>query len=91
MDSGIPVTFECEGKICSGVLIRVSGGGSSSTFYLMVDNYYWGQLWFVDAVPAFDFAPAREAGWRFASNTKELAHLADYFGSIVISWYDSNS
>jgi len=41
----VPITFQFKGKEYSGYFSKVAGAGSSSMFHLMVDGYYFGQLW----------------------------------------------
>ena len=83
--TGIPVTFFYEGHDHKGELTRVSGGGSASVYQLQVDGYYWGQLIYVENQPGYDGKHAVLEGWKFYSNQKELDHLADYFGRVVVA------
>ena len=74
----IPITFEFEGKIYDGYLIMISGGGSDSNFHLMIDNCYYGHL-FYSAV-----------GWRFGSNQNHFKGMDEYFGDYVSKYIASN-
>lgn len=70
-----PITFEFRGKKYSGYFSLVNGARSSSLFHLMVDKYYYGQLWYTDK-------------WRFESNAfEEMRELAEEFGAVVTAWY----
>lgn len=72
----IPITFTFRQKEYTGYFQQVSGGGSSSLFHLIVDGYYWGQLF------------NTESGWRFYSNAyPEMTEMfSDHFGSVVVGW-----
>lgn len=72
----VPVTFEYKSKTYKGELQRVMGAGD--VFYLMVDNFYWGRLRYVNE-------------WVFDTNDKTVGmeQLAEYLGGVVIAWYDS--
>ena len=61
-----------------GSFKAVSGGGSSSLFFLMIDNFFYGQLFYTSE------------GWRFASNKNHFENMEEFFGSYVCAWYDSN-
>ena len=74
----IPISFSYDGKAYSGNFKTVSGGGSSSLFFLMIDNYFYGQLFYT------------AYGWQFASNKDHFSNLKDFFGSYVCAWFDSN-
>lgn len=78
MISAIPVSFPFGGKQITGTLSNITGGGAGDHFHLMVANFYWGRLRTAQGQWVFD--PSRNEG-------KELARLADYFGDIVIAWY----
>lgn len=71
-----PVTFNYEGKEVKGELGFAVGAGGL-TWFLMVNNFYWGQLHFWN-----------EKEWRFTSNTQDLGHLADHFGETLIAWIE---
>lgn len=72
----IPLTFTYQGKEYSGTLEQVMGAGDSAHFHLMIDNKYYGQLFYTPT------------GWRFYESFPELA---EYFGSVVVSWVDSHT
>ena len=74
----IPITFFYNGKEYFGIFKAVSGGGSSSLFFLMIDNFFYGQLFYT------------AYGWQFASNKNHFSQLNDFFGSYVCAWLDSN-
>lgn len=76
----IPITFECEGKTYTGELSQVMGGGSTSTFHLMINKYYCGRLRYGPDGWVFDGTP----------KTMEFETLAGYFGNYIISWVDSD-
>lgn len=88
----IPVTFELRGKTCSGVLSQVSGAGSSATFHLMVNRFYWGSLHYIEGFEGFGGGVAAiHGGWRFNSPSfPELEDQAEYFGLVVQQWVDSH-
>lgn len=72
-----PITFKFKDKQYAGHFKPVSGGGSNTLFHLMVDNYYWGQLFYTE-----------NFGWQFHSNSEpELKELSEYFGMVVSGWY----
>ena len=86
----IPVTFTLNRKEQKGYLTQVSGSGSTSSFNLMVDNYFYGSLNFVDGSEGFNGLHRVEPGWKFSSSRyPELSGLAEYFGSVVVSALDS--
>lgn len=71
----VPITFRFQEKKYSGYFSLINGAGSSSLFHLMVDNYYFGQLWYTDT-------------WRFESNAfPDMRELAEEFGVVVMGWY----
>jgi hypothetical protein len=74
----IPVTFDHEGKTYAGHLSQVTGMGSTATFHLYVDKYYWGTLRYSDF----------EDSWIFNSNKQGMEKHADYFGWVVVGWYE---
>ena len=69
MKGGIPIQFEFEGKQYSGSLDPVCGAGGT-TWYLMINKYYYGRLRMSDL------------GWVFDG---EFQHLSNYFGECVIA------
>ena len=75
----IPVMVQLEGKEYSGYFSQVMGGGSTSTFHLMVEGYYWGRLSFSEFANAWRFDPTPK--------TLDLEKLADEFGDLIIAWY----
>lgn len=69
-----PIKFHHNGKEYSGYFSPVNGAGSSSMFHLMIDGYYYGQLFYTDT-------------WKFYSNSEpQLSELEDYFGEVVTAW-----
>jgi hypothetical protein len=70
----IPIEFEHKGKRYSGSLDAICGAGGN-TWYLMINNYYYGRL------------RVNERGWFFDGNM--FNELADYFGEYMIAWCDS--
>lgn len=72
----IPVEFDYEGKRYKGHLTEVFGA-ASKVWHLMIDNYYWGQL-----------VHSEIYGWAFHNNQGKMKDLADYFGEIVVMWYE---
>jgi hypothetical protein len=72
----IPVEFEYEGKVYQGVLTPVNGM-AAQVWFLMVDKFYWGDLMYTDNI-----------GWRFHEQKPRVAHLEDYFVSVVLAWYE---
>lgn len=89
MQGDIPVTFNYKGNEYKGFFSQVSGSGSTAMFHLNVNGYHWGQLSYVQGHDGFNGGPtAVKAGWRFASNQHpELEEMADYFGDVVIAWF----
>jgi len=71
----VPIKFDHDGQHYDGHFAPVSGAGSSATFHLMINNYYFGRL---------RMGPQ---GWVFDSNSGLFAKLADYFGDYVTAWY----
>jgi hypothetical protein len=69
----IQIEFEHEGKRYSGSLDAISGAGGN-TWYLMINQRYYGRL------------RVNERGWFFDGNM--FNELADYFGEYMIAWYD---
>ena len=74
----IPIVFECEGTNYIGVLSKTSGAANSSTYYLMIDNFYCGQL----CINAY--------GWAFygTPKTKHFEPLGKYFANYVTEWLE---
>jgi hypothetical protein len=72
----IPVTFEYKGRTCRGSLNDALGAGND-VWFLMVENYYWGQLiW------------RRNFGlMEFSGNKPGLETQAGYFGDVITAWY----
>ncbi len=75
----IPVIVQFEGKEYSGYFSKVMGAGSTGTFHLMVDGYYWGRLSFSEFANAWRFDPTPK--------TLDLEKLADEFSDWIIAWY----
>ena len=75
----IPISFLHDGRRYDGTFKTVSGGGSSSLFFLMIDNFFYGQLFYTSF------------GWQFASNKDHFKHMNDFFGSYISAWLDSNT
>lgn len=73
------VTFELNAKSYSGFFSKVSGSGSTATFHLIVDGFYWGRLRFSELNNSWCFDPTPK--------TKGLEKLADEFGDFIIAWY----
>lgn len=75
----IPVTFTFQNKEYKGSLSEVSGAGAElgTCWHLMVDNYYWGQLLYL------------ERGFVFHSQKDHegMKYLGEVFGEVVIAWY----
>ena len=74
----IPIVFEYQGKKFEGTLNMVSGGGSNSNFYLLIDNFYYGQLFY------------SSYGWQFESTKDHFKGMGEFFGQYVSHWIDSN-
>jgi hypothetical protein len=72
----IPVTFTYQGKDYSGELSDVHGGGTHH-YHLMVQGFYWGRLRFANGEWVFDENPV----------SMGLEKMADYFGSVVVSYH----
>jgi hypothetical protein len=75
MQEEIPITFAYEGKDYSGHFSAVSGGGSSSTFHLMIDSFFQGQL-----------VNSENYGWQFYNNKEKFKKMADYFGEYITAY-----
>lgn len=73
----IPVSFDYKGKHYSGFLSEVTGGGGS-VWHLMINRFYWGQL---------HYYPSRDE-FRFTSQTREFEDISDFFGEVIIAWYE---
>ena len=71
----IPIEFDYKDKHYKGFLTKVSGAGSNATWFLMIDNYYRGQLHFLNN------------RFVFYSQTGEMEELAEMFGEVVMLWY----
>lgn len=75
----IPVTFTFQNKEYKGILSEVSGAGAErgSFWHLYIDNYYWGQLLYL------------ERGFVFyaQNNTKEMEYLGEVFERFVVAYY----
>ena len=76
MTEEIPITFQHKGKEYKGIFRKVLGAGSTSTFYLSIDNYHYGQLFYTE-----------KYGWKFYSQDGELDYKSDEFGDYVQAWY----
>lgn len=72
----IPIEFDYEGKHYKGHFREIAGA-AGRLWHLMIDNYYYGQLVLSD-----------NYGWAFHNNKGLMADLADYFGDIVMMWYE---
>jgi len=72
----IPVTFTYLNKTHHGELSQVMGAGSSATWHLYANNFYWGSLSYTDR-------------WTFNSQDGALKEYAEEFGSCVVSALDS--
>lgn len=75
MTASIPVTFEHDGKQYNGVLVDVLGPGNT-IWHLYVNGGFWGQLVY-----------SERWGWQYHNHKGDLKHLANYFGEVVIAWY----
>lgn len=75
----IPIAFEFKGKKYSGHFSKVSGSGSTATFYLTVDKFYWGRLRLSDFNNTWCFDPTPK--------TEGLEKLVDEFSDLIIAWY----
>ncbi len=71
----IPVSFTFKGKDYKGTLGFVNGAGGY-VWFLMVNRFYWGQLGYSNYE------------WVFHDQKDELGDYADYFGAVVIAWYE---
>lgn len=72
----VPIKFDYKGSRYAGVLSAASG--SSGLYHLLINNYFQGQLFYSDH-------------WQFYSNKNMFAGMAEFFGSYLIAWTDSNS
>ena len=68
----IPISFDYKGKHYEGFLSKVRGAGAN-VWHLMINNYYYGMLMYVDT-------------WVFHSNSNEMKELAGFFGKTVSLW-----
>lgn len=75
----MPITFEFNGKNYAGFFSKVSGAGSTATFHLMVERFYWGRLRFSDFNNSWCFHPTPK--------TEGLEKLSNEFGDFIIAWY----
>ena len=67
----IPVSFDFNEKIYIGHFTAVSGSGAN-VWHLIVDGYYWGQLW-----------KTENFGWQFANSKGTLKEFTDHFAQVV--------
>lgn len=75
MKQTIPLKFTYRDKEYKGELTSVTGAGSSSLFYLFIDNYFRGQFFYSDS----------EKRWIFKSNDGMFEDLEDYFERAITS------
>lgn len=71
----IPVEFDYQGKHYKGHLSEVSGA-AAQLWHLMIDNYYYGQLFYTDA------------GLKFYSQSGKFQELEDYLIEVITAWYE---
>ena len=73
----IPVQFDCEGEHYRGYLTRTFGAANTSTYYLMIDSFYCGQLCMTTN------------GWAFygTPKTKHFEKLGEHFGNYLTAWF----
>jgi hypothetical protein len=76
MSDEIQVSFDFKGKHYDGHLSAVHGGGVHH-YHLMIENYYYGRLRFLEGEWVFD-TNRGSAGWET---------LADFFGNAVAAHY----
>lgn len=75
--NNIPITFEYKGKEYKGFLSEVFGAGSAgNVWYLMINNYYHGQLHFINGE------------FKFFGNDGRFEDIANVFGEQVMLWYE---
>lgn len=72
----VPITFEYNGKQYAGQFAQVSGAGGTANFYLMINNFYCGQLLYTDK-------------WVFNSNDGRFKELENYFGDYITACLDA--
>jgi hypothetical protein len=72
----IPVTFRFEGKVIKAFFTQPFGM-PGQVWFLSVKNYCWGQLMYYP----------KEDVWRFHNYQGKMKELAEYFGSVIINWY----
>lgn len=72
----ILITFDYDGQEYSGHFSQVSGGGSHTKFFLMINKFYRGQLVHTD-----------HYGWQFTSNDGMFQTLSEYFGNYITARY----
>lgn len=72
MADKIPIQFEHNGKQYSGSFDPVFGAGGN-TWYLMINQYYYGRL------------RLNDRGWVFDGD--KFKDLAEYFGQYMIAWH----
>jgi len=75
----IPITFEHQGKQYTGIFSQVSGSGSTGLYHLMINDFYYGQLFH-----------SEHFGWQWGSNKVYFKGQAEYFGSYVSNWLDDH-
>jgi hypothetical protein len=72
----IPIEFDYNGEHYKGHFSQPFGTGGS-VWHLMIDNFYFGQLLYSET-----------NGWSFHDNKGMMQDMADYFGNIVMLWYE---
>ena len=71
----IPISFDYKGKHYDGYFGEVFGAGRKM-WHLMINNYYYGQLLFVNEK------------FVFYSNSGEMQDLAEKFCEQIMLWYE---
>ena len=73
----IPFVFTLNDRTYSGHFNQVSGAGTNGMWHLIIDNYYYGQL--------FD---TEHFGWKFGGN-KLFEGAPDFIAEVLMCSYDS--
>ena len=74
MASEIPVSFDYKGKHYKGHFNEMLG---ATSWHLMINNYFCGQLIY-----------HKDYGFHFYSNKPRFEDLSDYFGELIMLWYE---
>ena len=78
----IPVTMNYNDQQYDGILTKVAGSGNTSTFHLMIDNYYYGRLRYSEFQKRWVFDrnnKETDIGYLFPKHVTDLANQEKLF------------